>query len=130
MKPIDHYVFDQFPEVHFDRDEEVIGDTYTHMGCIVQWVEGVAGDEVDPRVISRLKSLAKWCETQPRTESASDDPYTILVVGFHENLFRADKTRRLVPALIDKETFDANAEYLKTWVGADLYDKTAAYFKG
>mgnify|MGYP001767606633 CR=1 FL=1 len=71
--------------------------------------------------LRRVVDFGKWCERQPRGESARDDILTIWVVGFLEELFDSDVTRPLIPHLVPKETLITNAEYLKTWVGPDDY---------
>ena len=128
MKPIDHYVFAMFPEVPFDREEEGAGDSYTHMVRIVEWLASLPGEEFASAIVSRVKLFAEWCESHPRSETASDDVYTIYIVGFVETLFQREKTRRLIPAIVDKESFDANADYLRSWVGAESYAQAAAHF--
>jgi hypothetical protein len=56
-------------------------------------------------------------------KDAGDDIYTILVVGFYENLFEAQSTRALLPRLMPLKDLTQNADYLRQWVGAENYEK-------
>ena len=94
---------------------------YMVMGFVVEWLRSLSPEQITPEIVSRLREFRDWCEEQPRGETAGDDLYTVLVVGFYEELFRDEVTRRLIPRLIPKDDLIQNAEYLKTWVGDENY---------
>ena len=118
MKAFYEEVIRRFPEVIQDENEDF---PYSVMGSLVDWLGSLGPSELTPEVVRRVVEFTKWCEEQPRGETAADDLYTVLVVGFYEGLFRTEETRSLIPRLIPKDDFISNAEYLKTWVGAENY---------
>jgi hypothetical protein len=118
MKALYEEVVRRFPEVLQDDYEDL---PYSLMGSLVDWLTTLSPSELTPEVIQRVVVFTKWCEELPRGETAADDPYTVLVVGFYEPLFGSEATRCLIPRLISKDDLIRNAEYLKTWVGVENY---------
>ena len=118
MKALYEEAIRRFPEVIQDGNED---QPYTVMNSLVDWLAALDPSELTPEVVQRVVGFTKWCEELPRGETAADDPYTVLVVGFYEELFRTEVTRCLIPRLIPKDDLISNAEYLKTWVGAENY---------
>ncbi|MFA5192586.1 MAG: hypothetical protein WC740_17905 [Verrucomicrobiia bacterium] len=117
----------RFPEVS-DAIQQYEDLPYVLMGQLASWVAKKKPQELTPELISRIVEFAKWCEEQPRDETAEDDLFTILVVGFYESLFKSDTTRLLLPKLILREDIVYNAEYIKTWVGEENYNKALALY--
>ena len=91
------------------------------VGEVVRWLQSLPRSAFTAEIVSRLCGFKEWCETQPRTDSAEDDTYTIFIVGFWEHLFKADSTRYLIPRLAPREEVIAAREYLISWVGAQSY---------
>lgn len=121
MKVLFEEINRRFPEVRSRELEDNADSPYTVMGLVADWLKQLSRSEVTPEIVHRLQSFRDWCEQQPRGEDAGNDIYTILVVGFYENLFDEESTRSLIPKLISKEDLIQNAEYLKSWVGSDNY---------
>ena len=122
MKLLRDEIIRRFPEISprlYGGDDE--DSPYVLMYLVVSWLKGLSPCDLRPEVVRRVVDFGKWCEPQPRGESAKDDILTIWVVGFLEELFGSDVTRPLIPHLVPKETLITNAEYLKTWVGPDDY---------
>ncbi len=113
----------RFPEVRSsfsEGDEEL---PYLVMGYLADWLKTLPMEALTPELIGRLVAFTKWCEEQPRGKDAGDDLLTIMCVGFYEHLFDSDITRSLLPSLIPRESMVAGADYFRSWVGADNYDK-------
>ena len=119
----------RFPET---RDMVHHGDEelpYVMMGHVAYWLRSLPEVAITEDVIARIQAFAAWCEEQPSGETAADDIHTILVVGFYEKLFDVERMRTLAPKVISKETFARNAEYLRTWIGEENYEKAAKHFR-
>jgi hypothetical protein len=119
MSALREQMVSRFPEVA-DRLYPEDGE-YTLAGEVVRWLQGLPRSAFTAEMVSRLRSFKEWCETQPRTDSAEDDVYTVFIVGFWEHLFEADSTRYLIPRLAAREEVIAAREYLISWVGAENY---------
>ena len=104
-------------------------EPYPLMTMLAEWLDHVLAEANTTELVKRVKAFTRWCEDQPRGETAADDILTILVVGFYEQLFATEHTRALLPKIVSKKEFAQNAEYLKDWVGAENYEKAAKYFK-
>lgn len=116
----------RFPEVSrlIHRGDEEL--PYMMVGHIADWLAALP--EISPEIVERVQAFALWCEDQPSGQTAADDILTILVVGFYEPLFEHKKTRFLLPKIVSKETFERNAAYFKSWVGAENYEKAARHY--
>jgi hypothetical protein len=112
----------RFPEIR-DRIQDDAGLPYLLMGKLAGWIAEISPQELTQELVSRVVMFTKWCEEQPRSGDATDDLFTILVVAFYEKLFDSDTTRSLLPKLIRREDMVANADYLKSWVGEENYNK-------
>jgi hypothetical protein len=119
----------RFPEI---GPEMLAGseEPYAIMGDLVLWLDSRSNVCSDEKLIQRLVDFANWCELQPRGETASDDLWTIFVVGFVENLFLCDHTKCLIPRLVSWERFNENKVYLVSWVGQENYKKAAGFYPG
>ena len=129
MKILYDEITRRFPEIRsrlFEGDEEL---PHVVMKHLADWLKKLPENAITPEIVSRLVSFAEWCEEQPEGENAGDDLCTILTVGFYENLFDSDTTRALVPRFITRKQFVAGADYLRTWVGAENYEKAGKHFK-
>jgi hypothetical protein len=118
----------RFPEI---RDLIHRGDDelpYVMIGHVAHWVRNLPETGITPEILARIQSFAAWCEDQPAGETAGDDIHTILVVGFYEKLFEAERMHSLLPKLITKTMLVRNADYLRTWVGEDNFRKASKHF--
>ena len=130
MKVLFQEISTRFPEIRrkiFQGDEEL---PYVLMNHLADWVNRLPEDAITDELIARVVSFTKWCEQHPSGKDADDDLLTILSVGFYEKLFSSDRIRRLLPKLISKTDIAQNADYLRTWVGADNYEKALKEYKG
>jgi hypothetical protein len=121
MKLLYDQIIRRFPEVESYLHEGDESLPYVLMGSVVSWLKEDKRTDLTPELVQRVVDFGKWCEEQPRGESAGDDVLTIWVVGFLEELFDSDVTRPLIPSLLDKEDLVENAEYWKQWVGPEDY---------
>jgi len=129
MKRLTNEILQRFPEVApsvFKGDEDL---PYVMMGHLSHWVLSQVKTGPAPGLISRIKEFSKWCETQPRGENASDDIWTIYVVGFHEEMFEDEKTRSIIPTLATRQELLDNRDYLIAWVGWQAYEDALKKFK-
>ena len=129
MKILYDEITRRFPEICdqlSEGDEELPYVVMAYMAC---WLKGLPEDAITPQIVDRLVSFAEWCEEQPRGKDAGDDLLTVLVVAFYEKLFDSDRTRALVPRFIPREQFVTNADYLRTWVAAENYEKAGQYYE-
>lgn len=129
MEKLYHEICVRFPEVssQVHRGDEKL--PYLMMGHLAEWLKSTPQTAITPELLARVQAFAAWCEEQPSGRTAGDDLLTILVVGFYEKLFQAEHLRALLPQLISKDTFTQNAEYLRTWVGDENYEKAARYLR-
>jgi len=97
------------------------------MSVLAKWL-GTLPDSNLPSALERAKAFVGWCEEQLRGEDASDDVFTILVVGFFEKLLESDATRRFVPSFLTREDLERDPGYRKTWVGDENYAKALEQF--
>jgi hypothetical protein len=118
----------RFPEISADLAEDA-ELSYLQMHSIVHWLVSLPTDQLTGSpLIARLKDFADWCETQPEGAGASDDIYTIFVVGLLESLFSREETRRLIPHLVPQKRYIESASYLRQWVGdSEYYEVLALY---
>jgi hypothetical protein len=117
----------RFPEVR-DRVRDYADLPYVLMSCLAEWLAEQPLRQITPELVGRVVTFARWCEEQPRGDTATDDLYTILVVGFFEHLFQADTTRALLPKVMPRDLVVNNADYLKTWVGEENYSKALTQY--
>lgn len=129
MKLLYDEITQRFPEIRGRFYDDDVDLPYVVMGRLAEWLKELPKHAISPQLVERLVSFARWCEEQPRGKDASDDLFTILTVSFYEELFDSDTTRELVPKLIPREQFIAGAEYLRTWVGTENYEKTGRYYE-
>lgn len=129
MKILYDEISRRFPEICGDISEGNEGLPYVVMGCVADWIKRLPKESLTPELINRLVSFTKWCEEQPRGIDAADDLLTILTVSFYEKLFDSDRTRPLLPRFISRENFVTGADYLRTWVGAENYDKAFKHYE-
>src|ERR1700687_4339942 len=94
MKVLYEEVTRRFPEVIQDGNED---QPYNVMNALVDWLAALSPAELNQELNQRVVAITKWCEDLPRGETAADDPYTVLVVGFYEGLFNTETTRCLIP---------------------------------
>lgn len=121
MKALYDEVIHRFPEVQSHLTGDDVEIPYVVMGSVVDWLKGMGTPEFAPEIVQRVIEFTKWCEAQPRGDSASNDVYSILVVAFYEELFRSDVTRGLLPHVLPKDELMKNAEYLKAWVTDECF---------
>ena len=129
MNNLCNEIFSRFPEIKplcSSGDEEL---TYLLMGYVVEWLNSIGKSGFSKDVIQRVISFSKWCEEQPRTKSASDDIWTIFMVGFYENLFQEKYTKILIPKVMPKADVVANKDYLINWLGKDEYESVLKEYK-
>jgi hypothetical protein len=129
MNNLCNELISRFPEILSrvrEGDEEL---PYVVMGFLAKWLKKMPADQVTPALLGRVAKFARWCEQQPSSTDAEDDTYTILVVGFYEELFDSDSGRALLPHLIPHEDVVRNADYLRAWVGPDNYEKALTFYK-
>jgi hypothetical protein len=124
MNNLHHEILRRFPELAQDVGEGEEDMFYLTMSYLVTWLDAKGKAGFDSTTVQRVVDFAKWCESQPRGATCTDDTYTVLVVGLYEGLFHHEHTKSLIPHLMSKEDMEANEEYLITWVGRDNY-KTA-----
>lgn len=113
----------RFPEIRnsfSEGDEEL---PYLVMGYLADWLKRLSNEALTPALVDRLVSFTKWCEAQPSSKDAGDDLLTILCVSFYEPLFDSDVARQLLPSFIPRDDLISSADYFRSWVGADNYDK-------
>ena len=129
MSALRDEVVRRFPQVAESLDDK--DGNYTLVNRLAQWLRDMPRSALTADMVARLRSFKEWCETQPRTESAQDDIYTIFIVGFWEHLFEWDSTRHLIAQLAPREEVIAARDYLTSSVGAenfqlalDEYDRT------
>ncbi|MEM1211333.1 MAG: hypothetical protein AAGI68_03450 [Planctomycetota bacterium] len=81
--------FPDFPGSMVGYEEGLDYSVFSDLGWHVykQMKAGADGD-----FIIRFLQFVKWCEEQPRGETAEDDLYTAFVVSFLEHLFDHDET--------------------------------------
>jgi hypothetical protein len=118
----------RFPEISADLAEDA-ELPYLQMHSIVHWLVALPPDQLTGApLIGRLKDFADWCEMQPAGATASDDIYTIFVVGFLEKLFSREETRRVIPHFVSQKRYVESASYLRQWVGdSEYYEVLALY---
>jgi hypothetical protein len=109
-----------------EGDEEM---PYLSMGYLVEWLEETGQKGFDSAIVQRLVDFAKWCESQPRGETASDDIWTMYVVALLENLLLHEHTKSLIPHLTSKTDLEADKQYLVTWVGRENCDEVLEQFQ-
>jgi hypothetical protein len=129
MKHLTNEILQRFPEVApsvFEGDEEL---PYVMMAHLSHWVLLQAKAGPAPGLIPRIKEFSKWCETQPRGDDASDDIWTVYVVGFFEEMFEDEKTRSIIPTLATRQELIANRDYLIAWVGWQAYEAALKKFR-
>jgi hypothetical protein len=121
MKALYDEVLHRFPEVQSQLTGDDAEVPYVVMGSVIDWLKGIGTPEFAPEIVQRVTEFTKWCEAQPRGDSAANDVYTILVVAFYEELFRSDAVRCLLPHILTKDELIKNAEYLKAWVSDEYF---------
>jgi hypothetical protein len=117
-----------FPEIAPRLDEGDAEKPYLAMGYLVEWLDEIGKDGFSPAIIQRFAEFARWCELQPRGETASDDIWTIYVVAVFENLFLHEHTPHLIPHVTSKADLEANEECLVSWVGKEKYERALRQF--
>ncbi|HST31842.1 MAG TPA: hypothetical protein VLK27_13500 [Chthoniobacterales bacterium] len=89
----------RFPEVRVKLNEADDGD-WTLTNRLVGWLRDFNAISAD--IVERLRRFKRWCEEQPRTESAGADIWTIFICGFWEPLFESNSTHVLIPQLMTR----------------------------
>jgi hypothetical protein len=114
----------RFPEIaaEIEDDREL---PYLQMHALVDWL---AGNHPTTDAILRIRDFATWCESQPRSDDAGSDVYTIFVVGFLEKIFCAETSRAFLPHLMTKEQLITSADYLRRWVSEDDYNAALSLY--
>lgn len=128
MKALYDEICLRFPEVRSIAFEDNSDQPYTMMTMVAEWLSGMTPNAMTSELIERVRAFSTWCEEQPRAETASDDIFTIWMVGFVEKLFETEHTRRIVTQIVSKETLTGSAAYFRTWVGDDNYEKILRQF--
>jgi hypothetical protein len=100
---------------------------YVVMRDLADWLATVPPDQIVP-ALDRVRGFVSWCEEQPRSEDASDDIFTILVIGFFEKLLESETLRRFVPTFLTREDLERDPAYWQTWVGEENYAKALEQF--
>jgi hypothetical protein len=129
MKLLYDEIIRRFPEVEshlYGGDDE--DSPCVLMYLVVSWLKDLSPSGLTPEIVQRVVDFGKWWEGQPGGETAKDDPHTIWVVGFLEELFDSDVTRSLIPHLMPKEDLIRNAEYWRTWVGPEDYQSALSEY--
>jgi hypothetical protein len=112
----------RFPELRNRMSEFDQASPHLAMNALASWLQEL-GDGLAPSIAEQVIEFSQWCETQPRGTDASDDAYTILVVGLYEPLFESQATRRLVRRLLSKADLLNDPSYWRQWVGSENYEK-------
>lgn len=127
-KAIHDEVLKRFPEIASrlsPGDEEL---PYLVVSYVADWLSTVARPMIAPQIVSRVADFHAWAQDQPRGESAADDVFTIVTVGFLEHLFRDDALLPLIPRLMTRDDMLRSREYLSQWVGRNRYEKALVHF--
>ena len=129
MKLLYDEITRRFPEIrdHLSEGDEEL--PYVVMGYLADWLKELPEHAITSEVVSILVTFTEWCGQHPRGKDAGDDLPTILAVSFYEELFDSETTRTLIPRFIPREQFVAGADYLRTWVGPENYEKAGKYYK-
>jgi hypothetical protein len=88
----------RFPEVRDKLNDD--DDDWALMDRLVEWLRGFNAISAD--IVARLRRFKRWCEEQPKRETAEADIWTIFICGFWEPLFKSKSTRVLIPQLISR----------------------------
>ena len=131
MNPQDLHdeVLKRFPEIASRLSEGDEESPYLVVSYIADWLSTVARPAIAPEIVSRVADFHGWALDQPRGGTAADDVYTIVMVGFVENLFRDEALLPLIPKLIPRPEMLANRDYLHQWVGRDRIEKALLLFE-
>lgn len=129
MKKLYDEIRRQFPEIPKRDLNDDIDNSTMLMHSVIWWLRDLGPSGISPDIERRVVAFARWCEAQPRDETAADDLYTKFVVSFFEDLFSSEITRPLIPKIYDYNHMIENAEYLKTWVGQGDYELALKEFK-
>lgn len=125
-------LFDKMREAFPEVSERMAGDEelpYMLMHHLSDWLKSLPQAEFTPALTRRVASFGAWCQEQPRCDDAAGDLLTIWHVGFVEDIFDTDKTRRLLPRLFTRADLIHNADYLRRWCGSENYDKALQLFE-
>jgi hypothetical protein len=128
MKKLADELMRRFPEIRPCVAEYDLELPYMMMYYVSEWVAEQARAGMDAKTVQRVVDFAEWCESQPEGKDASDDIFTIYVVGFYEDMFENEETRKLIPKLTTRQNLLENREYLVPWVGQDAYEKALQLF--
>ena len=128
MRKLYDELLHRFPEIGSRISQCHEEGTYELMGHLKKWLAELPYASLTPDITNRLVGFSQWCEEQPRSEDGGDDLFTILVVGLYEPLFQSDKARALLPKLIPLEDLVINADYLRSLVGGENYQKALEYY--
>jgi hypothetical protein len=129
MKNLYDQLLMRFPEIESDLREAGDDAPYLVVGYLVDWLDAKGQNGIDEGTIQRLVEFVRWCESQPRGETCSDDIWTFLVVAFYENLFHHEHTKWLIPRLLSKKDVEQNKDYFITWVGKENYEEAMKHFE-
>ncbi len=128
MKHLQNELLARFPEILEQIKEGDEDLPYLTMGYLLEWLDAKGQDGFDMKTVQRLIDFSKWCESQPRGKTASDDIWTIFTVTLLEGLFLRDHTRSLIPKITSLEVIQQCKEYLISWVGEENYEKALQQF--
>jgi hypothetical protein len=118
----------RFPEIRSKITEDDKDNPYMLMIELAEWLKKLPKKKLTPEIIDRVILFSNWCFEHPRGKDAGDDILTIFTVSFLEHLFDSDRTRSLLPKIITRDDLVTNADYYRTWVGADNYEKALKLF--
>lgn len=118
----------RFPEINRFVQDGDDGLPYVMFAHIVRWLSSSPERNIDEPTIVRIVGFQRWCLEQPRTESADDDTFTILVIGLYEKLFEEEKLRPLIPHVLSQQDVIDAEEYYIQWVGLENYRKALEQF--
>ena len=128
MRKLSDEILRRFPELLGGVSPPQSDRPYDVMGELVHWLasQGAPGSSLN--LLRRVVDFHDWCMDQPRGASSTDDIYTILVVGFYEELIKNQDTRAWITHLLPREELVDNREYLIKWIGREAFDLAVACY--
>lgn len=127
MEKLFKQIQESFPQLK--QENETNQDSpYLVMSAAADWVITECKKGLSSETLNNIKKFSHWCNTQPRSDSANDDIYTIYITSFFEELCENEITHPIVIELITKDEFIRNEEYLTEWIGMKNFSKILKLF--
>jgi len=105
------------------------------MEDLVLWLQSNSVDCRSEELIDRVKKFSAYCmvlatiqENRGETELPYTHIYTDYIVAFLEELFRKEKTQKLIPHIYSKENLLRNKDYYILHVGKEEYVDVLALY--